>query len=228
MLAELVFTELVPLLLLGFGLGLMHALDADHIMAVSVLTSQKPSLRKTVLYSSHWALGHGGVLLASGLLLFGLGFAIPPSLQYLAELSVGVLLIGLGIIYFFRFKRDNIQLATHRHGDIVHTHWHTNSAEHESMNLHKPVLVGVLHGLAGSAPALALIPAVAGGQTLQAMLYLVLFSLGVMISMSCFGLGFVYFQRFLSVQYQRVFLVSRYILALASIGLGGFWLSQAI
>jgi len=220
--------ELIPLLLLGFGLGLMHALDADHIMAVSVLSSRSPSIKKTLLYSANWAIGHGGVLLVSGALLFGLGLSIPPALQQGAEIGVGVMLIILGIMCVVRIRQEKLTLAVHSHGDLVHAHWHKSGQEHVALNVHKPALVGVLHGLAGSAPALALIPAVASGKSTHAMVYLVIFSLGVMLSMLVFGLGFARIQHYLIHRYRRVFDISRHVLAAGSIGLGGFWLAQAI
>lgn len=220
--------ELLPLLFVGFGLGLMHALDADHIMAVSALSNQKPGFKKTLFHSAHWALGHGGVLLVSGLLLFGLGISIPESLQQAAEIGVGLLLIGLGILFFFQLRKDKLKLEIHRHGDVVHTHWHDDNTEHSSKHIHKPVFVGVLHGLAGSAPALALIPAISSGEFVSAMMYLILFSVGVMLSMLAFGLGFAHLQRFLNNRYQQVFQLSRHLLAFSSICLGSFWLSQAI
>jgi len=220
--------ELIPLLIVGFGLGLMHALDADHIMAISILSNQKAGFKKTIFHSAHWALGHGGVLLVSGLLLFGLGVSIPDSLQHAAELSVGLLLITLGILCFFQFKNEKLKIDVHQHGDVTHTHWHDGGDEHQAKHVHKPVFVGVLHGLAGSAPALALIPAVANGELVSAMTYLVLFSVGVMLSMVAFGLCFARIQQFLSNRYQKVFLLSRHILAWSSIALGSFWLVQAI
>ncbi len=227
--------EWLPLLLLGLGLRFMHALDADHVMAVSALANQQPSMRRTLLFSLNWALGHGGVLLASGLILFGLGFHIPESLQKAAELSVGVLLILLGVSFFWKFRRQNIQLVVHRHGGVVHTHWRTqdhgseesHTTATDAIKIHQPVMVGMLHGLAGSAPALALIPAVASGQLLLAVSYLGVFSLGVVASMLLFGLGFSWLQRYLSAYYQRLFRMGRHGIALLAIGLGFFWLAQA-
>lgn len=221
--------EMIPLMALGFSLGLMHALDADHVMAVSTLSVEKPSLKRTLLFSANWALGHGGVLLLSGALLFGLGFAIPEPLQHGAEMMVGVLLIVLGLWCFRQFRKEKINLKTHSHGDVVHTHWqddnHTDKPVKEG---HKPVFVGILHGLAGSAPALALIPAVSQGQMTVAMGYLVIFSLGVMISMVAFGLGFGYIQRYLQNHYERIFQYSRSAVALASIIIGSVWVVKAI
>jgi cytochrome c biogenesis protein CcdA len=220
--------DALPLLFLGFGLGLMHALDADHIMAVSLLSQQKSGFSKTVSHSLYWGLGHGGILLCSGFLLFGFGTTIPAVWQHLAEISVGVLLIVMGLFCLRQFKRDNITLNIHQHGDVVHTHWHDNNAAHNKNAVHKPVLIGILHGLAGSAPALALIPAVTSGQVYSAMIYLLVFSIGVILSMLSFGFGFAKVQRMLNHRYEQVHRYTRYILGVSSIGLGSYWLFQAV
>ncbi len=233
----------LPLLLLGFSLGFMHALDADHVMAVSALANQKPSIKRTLLFSLQWALGHGGVLVACGVILFGIGVSIPSHLQHWAEMSVGVLLIFLGLSFFWTFRQQKIRLVQHRHDDIVHTHW--SADDHESNNHlhshksnrsvkeaiiknHQPVMIGMLHGMAGSAPALALIPAVTSGQLTLAMTYLVIFSLGVILSMVAFGLGFSWIQQYLYKNYQSVFAGCRCAIALAAIAFGSFWLMKTI
>jgi sulfite exporter TauE/SafE len=223
----------------GLILGLMHALDADHIMAVSVLSNEKPGLLRTFKFCLQWALGHGGVLLACALLLFGLGFELPPILLTAAEASVGVLLIVFGLMFFWRMKKQSISLHTHRHGDIVHSHWQVNdqttSTHHQSEVIkeepkdhHTPVFVGMLHGLAGSAPSLALVPIMAEGQLGAAVVYLVIFSLGVLFSMMMFGLGLGLFQQKMQQVSVRFFQFSRYLIASTSVLLGGFWLAQSI
>ena len=92
----------------GFTLGLLHAFDADHVMAVSALSTEKPSVKRTLRFSANWALGHSGVLIASGLLLFGLGLSLPEPLQIAAEASVGIMLIALGacLLYTSPSPRD--------------------------------------------------------------------------------------------------------------------------
>jgi cytochrome c biogenesis protein CcdA len=227
----------------GFALGLLHAFDADHVMAVSALSSRKPGFWRTLRFSANWALGHSGVLILAGLLLFGVGQEIPVALQSFAEASVGVLLIGLGLMCFWRFRQQRLSLKTHTHtygdSELVHTHWHLEGhtqsdtdAQHNvkdsgKQDSHAPVMVGMLHGLAGSAPALALVPAVAQGQLFLAMLYLLLFSVGVMLSMLVFGSGLGSLQQYLQHKHVRLFMFSRYLVATAAILLGGFWLSQA-
>lgn len=225
--------ESIPLILLGFSLGLLHALDADHVVAVSAMANQKPSIKRTLLFSLNWALGHGGVLLVCGVILFGVGLTIPENLQHLAEASVGLLMIVLGLSFYWRLRTLKVKLTKHRHDDIEHTHWatddHQNNTEtKETGGNHQPVMIGMLHGLAGSAPALALIPAVASGQLALAITYLLIFSLGVMLSMLVFGLGFSWIQNYLHLHYQRVSVWCRHIIALMAIVVGGFLLMQTV
>lgn len=229
----------LSIMAVGFGLGLMHALDADHVMAVSALGNQKPGRKRVLSFCANWAVGHSGVLLFSGLLLFGLGLHLPEALQRGAELSVGILLIGLGLWCFWQFRKQPISITEHRHGDIVHRHLHVEgdatdqghsgveAAETDKINGHAPVFVGVIHGLAGSAPALALVPAVAQGQVFNAIAYLIVFSVGVLLSMLVFGFGFGALQERLRQQHIRLFQWHRHGISLCSIVIGGYWLHQA-
>jgi ABC-type nickel/cobalt efflux system permease component RcnA len=242
--------EMFSLLITGLGLGLLHALDADHVMAVSALSNRKPSLKRTLKFSANWAVGHGSVLIVLGLLFFGLGVALPEAVQQIAESSVGVLLIVLGLSCFWQFHKEKIVLNKHTHehsqGSIEHTHLHVadhakNHNIHHSNNdgskqespqqvkeAHTPVMVGILHGLAGSAPALALIPAMMQTSLSEAMGYLVLFSAGVLFSMVAFGLSFGLVQKKLQQKSVRVFNWSRKVIASAAVGIGFYWLSQAL
>lgn len=231
--------DLLPLLFLGFGLGAIHALEADHVMALLAMNSQKSRLRRIAFCSVYWAIGHGGILLACGVLLFGFGVIIPESLQWIAEFSVGVLLVCMGVVCLWQFRRATLAVHSHSHshGEVQHIHWHTEgheSHQHEHaeqvsslQEKHKPLMVGMLHGLAGSAPVLVLIPAINQGHMVLAVIYLLLFSIGMMLSMVAFGLGFAYCQQFMRTKFQSIFQWSRYAVALASIGLGAFWMFQA-
>ncbi len=230
--------EMISLLLTGLGLGLLHALDADHVMAVSALSNRKPSLRRTLRFSANWAIGHGSVLIVLGLLFFGLGIALPETIQHIAESSVGVLLIALWLACFWQFHKEKIMLDKHTHehsqGSIEHTHLHVQGHDQVLENpqqvkeAHTPVMVGVLHGLAGSAPALALIPAIMQTNLLEAIGYLVLFSAGVLFSMVSFGLSFGLVQKKLQQKSIRVFNWSRKTIASAAVGIGFYWLAQAV
>lgn len=208
----------------GFSLGLLHAFDADHVMAVTTLSTNKPSFKRTIIFSAQWALGHGGILMLCGLLMFGLGIQLPDSLVSTAESSVGVLLIIIGLLCFYQCYKQKLRLVEHVHGDVKHTHWCLDDIEHQKKNEHTPTFVGMLHGLAGSAPALAVVPMASQGQFSTAMLYLMLFSFGVLLSMALFGLGLGTVQRKLKSFDARVFQFSRYVVSLTSVVLGGYWL----
>ncbi|CCK74457.1 High-affinity nickel-transporter [Oleispira antarctica RB-8] len=238
--------EMFSLLVTGLGLGLLHALDADHVMAVSALSNRKPSLKRTLKFSANWAIGHGSVLIILGLLFFGLGIALPEAIQQIAESSVGVLLIALGLACFWQFHKEKIVLNKHTHehsqGSIEHTHLHvtdhvvaTENGHEQALEspqqvkeAHTPVMVGILHGLAGSAPALALIPAMMQTSLLEATGYLILFSAGVLFSMVAFGLSFGLVQKKLQQKSIRVFNWSRKVIASAAVGIGFYWLAQAV
>ncbi|MFT7492129.1 MAG: nickel/cobalt exporter [Pseudohongiellaceae bacterium] len=242
--------EMLSLLITGLGLGLLHALDADHVMAVSALSNRKPSLSRTLKFSANWAMGHGSVLIFLGLLFFGLGVALPKAIQQIAESSVGFLLIVVGLACFWQFHKENIVLNKHTHehsqGSIEHTHLHVtdHAKNHDTDNLtndeqkpassqqvkdaHTPVMVGILHGLAGSAPALALIPAMMQTSLSQAMGYLMLFSVAVLCSMVAFGLSLGLVQKKLQQKSVRVFNWSRKVIASAAVGIGFYWLFLAL
>lgn len=199
-------------------------------MAVSSLSNAKPSLKNTLLFCSNWALGHAGILLLSGVLLFGLGMHLPQSFVYVAEASVGLILIALGLLFFWRIKSQALRIDEHNHGEVVHRHWHL--ADHSSAaevggsvkQAHTPVLVGMLHGFAGSAPALAIVPAVSQGNFSLSLVYLIVFSLGVMLSMLFFGLGLGFLQQHLQQRYVRLFKWHRYVIASLSVIVGSYWL----
>jgi len=226
--------EVLMMASIGFALGLVHALDADHVMAVSVISNLRPGFARTLAHCANWALGHGLVLLVSGLLLFGLGIAIPDNLVYLAEIMVGLFLIAMGLMCFWRFRRERIALVEHRHGEIKHRHWqiegdkaHARARADDKIG-HAPVMIGMLHGLAGSAPAIALVPVVTQGNPGTALAYLVVFSIGVTLAMLLFGLGFGAAQRHINQQSVRLMNRMRHVIAFGSVAIGGYWLSQAL
>ena len=189
-------------LLLAFGLGMLHALDADHVMAVSGLSSAdaRPGsrLRNSLRFCLRWALGHGAVLCLIAAAVYLFGMSIPDSLSEIAESLVGGVLIVIGIMVIRDLLKHNAHLHFHKHGNSpAHAHWHVhdrphdrhshNSTDKAHHHHHSAVLVGMLHGTAGSAPLLALIPVAQQQSPLLSMLYVLLFSLGVFLSMLVFG-----------------------------------------
>jgi ABC-type nickel/cobalt efflux system permease component RcnA len=187
---------LIPLLGLGFLLGIRHALEADHLAAVASLSTRSASLRSTVKIAASWGVGHSAMLVLLGSVLIALEITLPEQLGRMFELAVGGMLIALGVGVLRRVARRRIHLHQHRHGGVSHVHFHAHSAEsvdqHEHLHLTRPVsralLVGGMHGLAGSA-ALVLIAVPTMNSTLRALGYLVVFAFGSILGMVLFSVA---------------------------------------
>ena len=226
------YTDLLTLITLALGLGIMHALDADHVMAVSGLASTRVSQQDSIRFCLRWALGHGGSLLLIGGCVYLLGMAIPDQLSRYAEHAVGAVLIFIGVIILFDLLRKKAHLHFHQHDGLPeHAHWHTHTNQKQAHNKdmhrhqHGAVLVGVLHGTAGSAPLLVLIPLAKLGSAFYAIVYLLAFSLGVLIAMLIFGgvIGSIY--QFLSKWGARSVKILRLVVAMSSLAFGSYLLT---
>lgn len=211
-------------LLLALGLGMLHALDADHIMAVSALTAKRPSVASSMRFCSHWATGHGLALFSIAIGVFVLGAAIPETLSHWAESIVGAVLITIGCLVLWEVVRCGLQLGFHHHDpDIHHLHWHQQN--HNRKQDHSALCVGLLHGTAGSAPLLILVPISNMGSALDAMSYVLLFALGVVLSMLIFGGLLAQLYQKLARWGDKAVILMRVSVALSSIGFGGHLLS---
>ena len=221
--------DIMSLMTLAFGLGIVHALDADHIAAVSGLASTKGNRRDSVHFCVKWALGHGTSLLIIGGCVYLLGTAIPHQISHYAETMVGVVLIMIGLAICRELIRKNAHLHVHHHDDLPpHAHWHTHEqtgiAHRQDAHRHRhaAVMVGLLHGTAGSAPLLVLIPLAKMGSPWAGIFYLLMFSLAVLIMMLVFGgvLGTVY--QWLSRYGTTLVKTLKAIIATGSISYGGY------
>lgn len=207
-------------LLLAFGLGMLHALDADHIMAVSALGARQPSARRCMVFCYHWAKGHGLALFAIATGVYVFGSAIPETLSHSAEFLVGAVLIIIGALALGDIARRGLHLTFHHHEpDVHHAHWHEE--HHEGKKDHSALLVGMLHGTAGSAPLLVLLPISQMGSSLHALSYVLLFALGVILSMLVFGGLLARSYQQLAKGGAKLITAVRTLVALGSIGLGG-------
>jgi len=122
------------ILAVAFGLGMVHALDADHIAAVANLAGHGPSRRNALLAGGLWALGHGLSLLLSGAAVLLLGMAIPERFSALAEHLIALVLIGIGLWVLRDLYRRRVHLHFHSHdGLLQHGHLHAhprNGSDH--------------------------------------------------------------------------------------------------
>src|SRR5215475_9911016 len=127
----------LSIIALGFFLGMRHATDADHVVAVTTIVSRERSVRSAALIGVLWGLGHTITIFLVGSLIILFGIIIPPRLGLTMELSVGLMLILLGILNLsgmMRWITQNFAGGTahthaHSHGKIVHTHEHQSPAE---------------------------------------------------------------------------------------------------
>ncbi len=180
-------TPLVTLAL-GFLLGMEHALDADHVVAVSTMVSRHRSLVRSSLVGICWGLGHTATLFLVGVLVILFKVKIPERLALSMEFAVGIVLVALGASVLWGFLRRRVHAHVHRHGGEVHIHFHSHAAgeyhdhEHPSAGYGRSVLVGVVHGLAGSAALMLLILATIR-DPMVALLYILVFGAGSILGM---------------------------------------------
>lgn len=181
----------VSVLMLGFFLGMKHALEADHIAAVASLTTRSSNRRSVARLGILWGVGHSITLLAVGVGVLWLNIIMPEQLVLWLELAVGALLVVLGLDVIRRFFKKRVHFHAHRHQDgKTHLHAHSHAGQtghenhshgHEHHHDHassiKALLVGLFHGLAGSA-ALSLLALNTVASPLEGVLYLLLFGVG--------------------------------------------------
>jgi ABC-type nickel/cobalt efflux system permease component RcnA len=202
----------VSIILLGFFLGMRHATDPDHVIAVTTIVSRQRSIRHAAVIGVLWGLGHTFTILVVGSAIILFGIVIPARVGLTMELSVGLMLILLGILNLsgiMRWITENFTPAhsghhSHalEHGDSVHSHPRDHSPENHSQSgsatpvswmdrnfgrlgfyhVIRPLAVGIVHGLAGSA-AVALLVLTTIRVPSWAVLYLLIFGLGTVFGM---------------------------------------------
>jgi cytochrome c biogenesis protein CcdA len=178
---------------LGFLLGMQHALEADHIAAVSSIAARRSEVGDIVRHGLTWGLGHTLTLFVFAGAAIVLGHAIPEHVARPIETAVGIMLIGLGAHVLWRLWRDRVHFHAHRHGNgTLHIHAHSHAGETvphaQAAHAHahgfrwRTLLVGLMHGMAGSAALLVLTVSQASSPAIG-LGYVALFGIGSMIGM---------------------------------------------
>jgi hypothetical protein len=226
--------NLLSVIALGFFLGMRHATDPDHVIAVTTIVARHRSIKHAALIGGLWGVGHTLTILAVGGAIILLGWVIPTRVGLSMEFSVGLMLILLGIMNLtgimqwinsnFAGTTPPAEAATaqaeihshaHSHGDYIHTHphvhnpeAHSHDPEHTPVNwldrhfsgiglyqLVRPLVVGLVHGLAGSA-AVALLVLTTIRDPWWATIYLAIFGVGTIAGMmlitAAIGVPFAY------------------------------------
>lgn len=182
--------SLISALAVGFLLGLRHALDADHVAAVSTIVGSHRTLYRSCVVGTFWGIGHTGALLAAAVLTTALRLRIPPDVERGLEAVVAVVVVALGASVLFRaLGALRVHRHEHTHDGASHRHLHVHAGvqgAHRHVHLirsgRRPLLIGALHGLAGSAALLLLVLATMPS-TLAALLYVAVFGVGSTVGM---------------------------------------------
>jgi hypothetical protein len=210
--------NVLSFLFLGFFLGMRHATDADHVVAIATIVSRERSMVGSALIGAAWGVGHTMTVMAVGAAIIVFGVVIPPRLGLSMEFAVGIMLVVLGILTLTGMGRTigaahahgvaggnplDLQGHLHAHGDYLHQHPHGDGpSEHghaeEQTPLARldrsglgriafyewlrPFVVGLVHGLAGSAAAALMVLSIIR-EPAAALGYLLLFGLGTIVGM---------------------------------------------
>lgn len=208
-------TSGLVILMIGFVLGVRHATDPDHVIAVSTIVSRERSMPKAALIGILWGCGHTLTIVVVGAAIIVFGLAIPARVGLTMEFSVGLMLILLGVLnlsgamkwFTQKFSPAHPKVTgehahLHEHNSHLHLHWHSHGAgmEHHATSLTpparmrapfarlgvfhtlRPLFVGIVHGLAGSA-AVALLVLGTIRDPKWAILYLLIFGVGTIAGM---------------------------------------------
>lgn len=184
------YSHLIIILSLAFPIGMVHALDADHVAAVSGMVNHRNGILNSILFCLNWAIGHSVTLIVIGMLVFISSITIPASFSGYAEFMVGLMLILIGIGVARDIVKKDLHIHFHEHENKPrHAHWHSHQKDtkHEHGHHHRAVLIGVLHGAAGYAPLIAIIPVAASQSPWVAIAYLLVFGAGVFVAMLFVG-----------------------------------------
>ena len=172
---------------LGSLLGMRHALEPDHLAAMSTLVTTERSATKAAWLGACWGLGHTLALVAIGFVLVVLRAGLPPAASDFFELGVALMLIALGLRAMYLAAREGPSGPTrlHHHGRLVHAHPGVPAHVHIGRwtLARRPLLVGAVHGLAGSGALTALVLTTLPS-TAARLAYIALFGLGSTLGMA--------------------------------------------
>jgi ABC-type nickel/cobalt efflux system permease component RcnA len=220
---------MVKLLILGFIIGMRHALEADHVAAVSSLATRSASPRECVRQGVFWGLGHTLTLFLFGSAVLLLDRVLPEKLASGLELAVGVMLVALGADVLRRLAMERVHFHLHEHEDGVrHFHGHSHAGE-PAENAHghghrrklplRALVVGLVHGMAGSA-AIILLTLESAPSAAAGLLYILLFGVGSIVGMALLSVAIAVPLRFSAAGLTRLHGLLHGAIGLATVAIG--------
>jgi ABC-type nickel/cobalt efflux system permease component RcnA len=223
-------TSTITILFLGFLLGLKHAVEADHLAAVSTIVTERKSLLSSALVGGVWGLGHTISLLVVGIFVLLLDFRISERTESVLELFVGAMLVFLGLNVMQKIIRGGtLHLHTHEHGGLVHAHPHLHDEQTNTDEPHahhglsslspRPLVIGLVHGLAGSAGLMLLVLPTIESRPVG-LLYIVIFGVGSIAGMMLMSLLVSLPLQLTALHFNRANVLLRVSAGLFSIGFG--------
>ncbi len=222
------------LLGLGFILGLKHAVEADHLAAVSTIVSERKSILGSSLVGGLWGVGHTVSLLIAGVVVILLRVEISERTSLALELCVALMLVALGASALAKLLRGaRVHTHSHRHGARKHLHPHLHDRSHETEgHWHhgdrpgaRPIFVGMAHGFAGSA-ALMLLVLSTIPSPLAGLGYIAVFGIGSVGGMLVMSALVSLPLRFTATRFARANLTLRWLTGIFSIGVGMFMIYE--
>ena len=184
---------MISVLALGLLFGVRHAFDADHLAAVATLAVRSRSGSELVRVGIAWGLGHAATLFTVGAVVLFAGVGFGERFAHLIEIAVGIMLIGLGADVVRSAVVNRVHVHRHRHGGDtghVHVHAHPGGGDrsdhnhaHDGALPRRAAIVGLVHGLAGSA-ALVLLALGTAANLAVGLAYLAVFGLGSSLGMA--------------------------------------------
>lgn len=219
-------------------LGFLHALEVDHMVAVTTFVSRRPTLGAAGRFGLRWGLGHSVAVLLAGGALLATGIRWPARYDALGEGLVGLMLVGLGCWALVASRKLHLH-SVEEHGGHAHLHLHDDAGRrhrhphHDAGAAHHPhehggiTLVGLLHGLAGTTGVVALVPVTMMDRVGLGLGYLTAFGAGVTTAMTLFALAAAAIMRRTTA---RSLVLGRRAVAavgVSGIGVGLWWLGRA-
>lgn len=189
--------SVLAVLSIGLIFGLKHAMEVDHVVAVSTIVSQHKNVFHSALVGALWGAGHTVSLLVIAAIVLTLRIAIPETVSGWLEFGVALMIIGLGLSALWRALRKSGEVHVHQHShdglSHTHVHFHETETRHQpAAHAHhshvvsrigwKPVVIGMVHGLAGSG-ALTLLVLTQVSSSFVGFLYVATFGLGSIVGM---------------------------------------------